>query len=41
VIGNEMARVQALAASRQAGGRTGTVPARFSEPEQVDPRSIP
>jgi methylaspartate ammonia-lyase len=40
-IGNEMARVQALAAFRQAGGRTGAVPARFSEPEQVEPRSIP
>jgi methylaspartate ammonia-lyase len=40
VVGNEMARVQALAASRGAGGGTGTVSARSSRPERIDPRSV-
>jgi len=40
VVGNEMARVQALAASRRADGGTDTVASRSSEPEKVDPRRI-
>jgi hypothetical protein len=40
VVGNEMARVQALASLRAPKGRSGTVSTTASEPAQINSRSV-